>query len=125
MLNPKRILKIAVPVLAVAIILIYGFSKQLNYSIIFTLGFIISVSGYFVMIRMVDRCLKREKGQFLFFAATVLKMAVIGGGFYLAARVSKTAVLLYILGLSFIVAAILTQALSQFCRSIFKWKNTN
>lgn len=125
MLNPKRILKIAAPMLAGAIILIYAFSKQLNYSIIFTLGFIISVSGYFMMIRMVDRCLKRGKGQFLFFAATALKMAVIAGGFYLAARVSKTAVLLYILGLSFIVAAILTQALSQFCRSIFKWKNTN
>jgi uncharacterized membrane protein HdeD (DUF308 family) len=125
MLNPKRILKIATPVLAVAIILIYAFSKQLNYSIIFTLGFIISVSGYFVMIRMVDRCLKKGKGQFLFFAAAVLKMAVIAGGFYLASRVSETAVLLYMLGLFFIVAAILTQALSQFCRSIFKWKNTN
>ncbi len=125
MLNPKRILKIAAPVLAGSIILIYAFSKQLNYSIIFTLGFIISVSGYFMMIRMVDRCLKKGKGQFLFFAAAFLKMAVIGGGFYLASRVSETAVLLYILGLSFIVAAILTQALAQFCRSIFKWKNTS
>ncbi|MCP5104743.1 MAG: hypothetical protein GY950_15265 [bacterium] len=125
MSNVNRVFKIAAFIFPAAIILIYVFSKSINYSIIFSLGFIISISGYFVLIRMVDRCLKKGKGQALFFAAALLKMAVIAGGFYLASRVAKTAVLMYMLGLLAIVAAIMVEALFQFCRSVFKWKNTN
>jgi hypothetical protein len=125
MLNEKRLIKISLLYLAAAEILIYTFSKSLNYSIIFLLGFVISAAGYIVLIRTVDRCLKKGKGQFLFFTVAFLKMATITGGFFLASRISKTAVMLYIVGLLSMVAAIMARALFLVCRSIFKWKNTN
>ncbi len=125
MLNVKRLIKISILYLVTAEILIYTFSKSLNYSIIFSLGFGIGVAGYVVMIQTVDRCLKKGKGQLLFFTATFLKMAAITGGFFLASRISKTAVILYIVGLLSIAAAIMAHALFLVFRSIFKWKNTN
>jgi len=125
MLNIKRVLKIAALLLCISLILIYIFSNELKYSIIFGSGFIISVTGYVVMINLVNRCLKRGKGQWLFFAAAFLKMVAIAGGFYLASRISKAAVLMYILGISVIVLAIVAEALYKLFRSMFKWKNTN
>lgn len=124
-LNEKRLIKVSALSLPALVILIYAFSKSLNYSIIFSLGFVIGISGYVILIRTVDRCLKKGKGQFLFFIAAFFKMTVITGGFFLAARISTTAVLLYILGLLFTVTAIMAQALFLIGRSIFKWKNTN
>ena len=125
MLNVKRLINISALGLITVAILIFAFSKSLNYSIIFSLGYVIGITGYVVLIRTVDRCLKKGKGQFLFFTAAFLKMATITGGFFLAAWVSKPAVLLYILGLLSTVAAIMAHALFLTCRSIFKWKNTN
>ncbi|MCU0288214.1 MAG: hypothetical protein MUF15_17690 [Acidobacteria bacterium] len=125
MLNEKPFIKISVITLAAAVILIYAFSKSINYSIIFTLGFFIGAAGYVILIRTVDRCLKKGKGQFLFFTAAFLKMAAITGGFFLAAQISKSSVWLYILGLLFPVTVIMIHALFLICRSIFKWKNTN
>lgn len=71
------------------------------------------------MTKMIDRTLKRGKGQALFFLAVFSKMAVISGVFYFVSRHSRTAVVMYILGLSIIVAAVLTEAGLQFGRSIF------
>ena len=125
MVNIKRLIKFSALCLPVILIFIYTFSKNLNYSIIFSLGFVIGVSGYIVLIRMVDRCLKKGKGQFLFFITAFLKMTAITGGFFLASRISKTAVILYILGILSIPTAIMGHAFFLFCRSIFKWKNTD
>lgn len=125
MLNIKRIIKFSTLCLTAIVIFIYTFSKNLNYSIIFSLGFVIGVSGYIVLIRMVDRCLQKGKGQFLFFTMAFFKMAAITGGFFLASRISKTAVVLYILGILSIPTAIMGNALFLFCWSIFKWKNTD
>lgn len=121
----KRIMKISVVFLLVSIILIYCFSKDIIYSIIFILGFIVSISGFLVMIKMTVRYLKRGKGQSLFFLAVFFKMIIITGFFYLVSQVSKTAVMMYILGLFVVIAAIMTEAVYQFCGSFFKWKNTN
>lgn len=71
------------------------------------------------MTRMIDRVLGREKGQWPFFLAVLAKMAVITGTFYLVSRHSRTAVLMLILGLSVIVAAVITEAVLQMCRSLF------
>lgn len=125
MLNEKRLIKISLFYLAAAEILVYTFSKSLKYSIIFTLGFGIGAAGFLVMIRTVDRCLKKGKGQFLFFTVAFLKMAAIAGGFFLASRISSTAVILYIVGLMSMVAVITAHALFPAFRSSCKWKNTN
>jgi len=115
----KRILKISFFLQVVTIILIYSFSKNIIYSIICLFGAIISISGFLLMMRMIDRSLKKGKGQPLFFLAAFSKMVVIAGVFYLVSRKSETAVLMYLLGLSVIVAAIMTEAVFQFCRSVF------
>ena len=120
----KRTVIISIILPVVVIFLIYAFSKTINYSIIFALGSVISITGYLVMINQIDRFLKKGEGRFLF-AVAFVKMAVIAGGFYLASRISKTAVLMYMMGLSVIVAAIMIEALIHMCRIIFKWKNTN
>jgi len=115
----KRIFKISIVLQIVTIILIYSFSKSIIYSIISLFGAIISISGFLLMMRMIDRSLKQGKGQLLFFLAAFSKMVVIAGVFYLVSRNSVTAVLMYMMGLSVIVVAIMTEALFQFCRSVF------
>ncbi len=59
MLNEKPFIKISVITLAAAVILIYAFSKSINYSIIFTQGFFIGDEGYVILIRTVYICLKK------------------------------------------------------------------
>jgi chromate transport protein ChrA len=67
---------------------------------------------------MIDMILNREKkAMALFFAAGFLKFAVIGAVFYLVSRISETAVLFYILGLSLIILAIFIEAIYQLYRS--------
>ncbi|MCP4217345.1 MAG: ATP synthase subunit I [bacterium] len=118
-INLKRIFIFSLCIQVSAFILIFILSKSVFYSILFLLGAIIGVAGFFVMIKMVDMHLRRGKGKWLFFVVEFAKMAVIAGAFYFVAQQSKTAVLLFILGLSIIVASIMAEAVYQLYRSYF------
>ncbi len=101
----------------ISIILILVLTNKIIYSIIFFLGTAIGVSGFWLMGRMVDRYLTRGKGQGWYFLAGLAKMTVIAAAFFLASRISSTAVLIYILGLLVIVAAMMVDAVRQLFRS--------
>ena len=113
----RRIFKISFYLEFIAPILIYFFTKKAFYSILFLLGSVISQVGFLLMIHMIDKCLKKKKGFLLFFITGLGKMVVISLAFFLISRVSKTAVLFYMGGISLIVAAIMAEAVSQFFRS--------
>ncbi len=115
----KRIIGFSFFFQVLGIILIFILSKSLFYSILFFLGAIISVAGFWTMIKLVDQWLQKGKGRIWFFLVGTAKMAVIAGGFYLASTESKTAVVLYILGILVIVGAVMAEALYHLCRSIF------
>lgn len=68
------------------------------------------------MIKIIDRILIKRKGQVLFFLAAFLKMIVIAAIFYTVSRVSETAVLFYILGLSVIIISIFGEGAFQLFR---------
>lgn len=68
------------------------------------------------MIKMIDRILKKGKGQGLFFLALSGQLVVITLAFYLVTRIAKGAVLYHILGLSIIVLAIFMEGIYQLSR---------
>ncbi|MCP4149413.1 MAG: hypothetical protein GY757_16820 [bacterium] len=70
------------------------------------------------MIRRIDMTLKPGKGQGFYFLTGLLQMLAITGGFYLASRISVTAVIYYIVGLSVIIAAIMGEVVYRLFRSV-------
>lgn len=112
----KRIIVLAIGCQVVLTGFIYFFTKRLIYSIILFSAAIISIAGFLLMIKLIDRIFNRGKGQGLFFLAELLKMALIAAVFYPVSRISETAVLIYILGLSLIVIAIMIEGLFQLLR---------
>lgn len=113
----RRIIKMAILSQPGLICVIYLFTKKYIYSIIFFFAAILSVTGFLLMIRLIDRILRRGKGQVLFFVAGFLKMVVIAAVFYAVSRISEAAVLFYILGLSIIVISIMLEGVYQLFRS--------
>jgi hypothetical protein len=73
------------------------------------------------MIKMTDRVLNKGKGQLLFAMALFFKLGVIALSVYLVSRVSASAVLFHILGLSIIVIAIGMEGIYQ----LFHSRNKN
>lgn len=67
------------------------------------------------MIKMTDRVLKtgNKRAQTAFFLMALLKLGVIAGSFYLVSRVSETAVIIFILGLSIIIVTIVIEGVYQ------------
>ena len=114
----KRLIKVSI-ILGIVIALgILLFTNSGFYSIIFLLGAIISISGFLIMIKMIDRILRQGQGQLGFYLVLVLKMAVIAAVFYLVSRSTEGAVLFHILGLSILVPAIAIEGVYQFYRSV-------
>ena len=95
------------------LILIYIFTKSIFYSIIFSLGAMISIVGFLTMIKMTDLVLKRGKGPWLFILALLVKLAVIVLALYLVSRASGRAMIFHVLGLSVIVIAIAVEGIYQ------------
>jgi hypothetical protein len=117
----KRLIKLAIVTPVLLIIPIYIFTKSVFYSIIFCSGAILSISGFILMIKMTDRVLNKGKGHLLYAMALFFKLGVIALSVYLVSRVSVSAVLFYILGLSIIVIAIGMEGIYQ----LFHSKNKN
>ena len=117
----KRLIKLATVTPVLLMIPIYFFTKSIFYSIIFCSGAIISISGFLLMIKMTDRVLNKGKGQLLFAVALFVKLGVIALSVYLVSRVSVSAALFHILGLSIIVIAIGMEGIYQ----LFHSKNKN
>jgi hypothetical protein len=113
----KRLIILAIVTLVLLMIPIYIFTKSIFYSIIFCSGAIISISGFILMIKMTDRVLNQRKGQLLFTVALFFKLGVIALSLYLVSRVSGSAVIFLILGLSVIVIAIGMEGIYQLYHS--------
>jgi hypothetical protein len=115
----KRVIKVSLCAMVILALVIYIWTGNIFYSIIFLPGGIISISGFLLMIKMTDRVLKRgnKKEKRLFFLAGLMKLAVITGLFYLVSRISDKSVLFFILGFSIIFLSILIEGVYQLYRS--------
>lgn len=113
----KRVVKFSILIQVVGVVSIYLFTFQFIYSIIFLSGAVLSMLGFLVIVKMTDRVLKNGSSQGMVWLVGFLKLSVISLCFYLASRVSKGAVLYYILGLSVIMMAIALEGILQFRRS--------
>jgi hypothetical protein len=116
----KRIIKVSFICQLILGAIIFVFTKNIFYSIIFLFGGILSICGFLLTIKMTDRIIQIEqkRGQGMFFLAGGLKLVIIFGGFFLVSRISETAVLLYIFGISMIPLAIFIEGGYQLYRSI-------
>jgi len=113
----KRIIKIAVIVQVIIIIFSFLFTMNFIYSIIIFLASIIGISGFFIMIKLIDKCLFKDKGITLLFLISFLKMGLIAVVFYFISKISEEATLFFLLGLSVIVISIMIEGAYQFYRS--------
>jgi hypothetical protein len=109
----KRLIGGALGTHVLLLVLIYFFTKSIFYSIIFSLGAMISILGFLTMIKMTDLVLKKGKGPWLFILALLVKLAVIVLVLYLVSRASGKAVIFHVLGLSVIVIAIAVEGIYQ------------
>jgi hypothetical protein len=112
----KRIASTAVIMQIVLGLIIYIFTKRAIYSIICFIAATICVTGFVIMIKLIDKILKTNRGRGLFFLFQLGKMALIAALFIPISKVSETAVILYIIGLSMIPLAILIEAGHQLFR---------
>ena len=116
----KRLIIKAMGAQLLLLVLIYIFTKSIFYSIIFSLGAMISIVGFLAMIKMTDLVLKKGKGQWLFILALLVKLAVIVLALSLVARASGKALVFHVLGLSIIVIAVAVEGLYQVILSLTK-----
>ena len=112
----KRIIKISILTQAVIILVIFLFTKKPIYIIITLLASFISVSGFLLMIKLIDRILSKGKGKGLFFIAGFFKLIFITVIFYFISKISESAILFYILGLSIVVISIIFESGYQLLR---------
>jgi len=109
----RRILKIAIGSQILITTLVFIFTKQVIYSIITILASALGIFGFIIMITLLDRYLKKGKGKMLFFFVAFFKIILISVIFYYISRISETAVLFYIQGLSIVVFATLVEGMIQ------------
>lgn len=96
-----------------------GLAVDALYSIIVLGSAALSVAGFHIMMKTVDRLLRRSRGKVLFFALEIGKLAVVSATFVLTARISDGAALSYFLGISVIVLAIMGEGARLVWRSVF------
>jgi len=113
----KRIIKVAF--IAQIVIIIFSFLFTMNFicSIITFLGSIIGISSFFIMVKLIDKCLFKGKGIALFFFISFFKLGLIATVFYFVSKISEKATLFFLLGLSVIVISIMIESAYQFYRS--------
>ena len=114
----NRILKISLSSQLIIIVLIYTFTKSPIYCIITILATLIGISSFLIMIKLVDRYIKKKKGRASFIIYIFLKITFITALFYPLSKISEAAILFYILGLSTIVIATMIEGAYQIYRNL-------
>lgn len=113
----NRILKIAICSQIVITTVVFICTNKVIYSIITILASAVGIFGFIIMTKLLDRYLKRGRGKVLFFFAAFFKIILISIIFYFISRISETAVLFYIQGLSIVVFATLVEGMIQLVRN--------
>jgi hypothetical protein len=111
--NPDIHAKVAGKALAaeaVALILIFIFTKSIIYCIISLTGAAISITGFVLLIKSTDRMLKKGKGKVMFFLLAQGKLLIIAGVFYALSRLTKSGIIFYVQGITITYLAIVIEA---------------
>lgn len=121
--NKKNFLKnligatIGAEILVVA--LIFFFTKSIIYCIISLAGATISITGFFILIRLTDRILEKGKGKTMFFLASLAKLLVIAGTFFTVSSLAKNSIVFFIQGLAMIYLGIAGAGVRQLFKNLF------
>ncbi len=102
------------------LLVILFFTTRHIYCIILLGGSALSIAGLGTMIRQIDRILKTGRGKAIFFIQEIAQWSLIASGFYLAAKTSPTAALVFILGLLTLPLAFLAEGFLRLCRQLFR-----
>ena len=98
--------------------LIYVFTKSLIYCIITLLATLVGILSFLAMIKIIDRYLTKQKGKFLIFFSSFLKIVLIIAIFYPLSKISDAAIFFFILGLFTVVLSIMIESAYQIFRNI-------
>jgi hypothetical protein len=103
---------------AVALILIFIFTKSIIYCIISLTGAAISITGFVLLIKSTDRMLKKGKGKVMFFLLAQGKLLIIAGVFYALSRLTKSGIIFYVQGIAITYLAIVIDAVINLSGSL-------
>jgi len=112
----SRIFRTSIAVQIGGAVLILIFTNSPLYSIITLLAATVGILGFLIMIKLLDKQLASARGKAWFFSGAFAKLVLIALLFYPVSRISETAVLCYILGLSVVVIATLVEGIYQIFR---------
>ena len=113
----RRIKKNTFIAQAIITTMVLAFTKSLIYSIITLLASTITIGGFMIMIKLVDKYFNKGEGKVALFSFMFAKFTIIAAIFYPVSRVSEAAVLFYILGLSVLVFSTMMEGFYQIYRS--------
>jgi len=114
----KRIFIKSILLTVMTIPVIYIFTKDPLYCIIFVSGTVISLSGFLIMIKVVDKLLTKKTGKLFFFSVTFVKLGLITVISIIIARYREFGFIFYIIGLSVVVFAVIIEGVVQLYRSM-------
>lgn len=114
----KKLVKRTIGISIFFALMIAFFTTDILYCIMFACGALISLAGFFTMIKVVDRLLEKKKGRVLFFLVSFAKLVLISVVSIVISRYSESYFLYFIFGLSLIVISLMIEGGFQLYRSI-------
>jgi hypothetical protein len=104
---------------AFLIFAIFIFTNNFFYCIIFLLSSFLSISSFFIMVKLLDRIFNKGKGRAFYFILYLAKFLLLIGVFFFAINISEKAILFQFLGISTMVVAAMIESISLFIRTTF------
>ena len=116
----KRIMLLSICIESGLTVLIYYFTRNLLFCAVVLISTLMSVSSFWLLIKVVDRVIRTQKAIGLLLFSGVGKLPIITPGFYLRSQISAQAILHYILGLSAVVISILIEGGFQLIKGLIR-----
>lgn len=114
----KRLFRRSLILTVISELLIFFFTRELLYCIMFIFGALLSLAGFFVMIKLVDRIVEKSGGKLFFFFVSFIKLLVITAAVFAISKFPEINLLYFIGGLSLLVVSLLLEGGSQLFRSL-------
>ncbi|MFH2107704.1 MAG: hypothetical protein ABII93_03465 [Chrysiogenia bacterium] len=115
----KDLIRITAGAEILAAVLIFFFTKNIIYSIISLTGAAIGITGFFILIRLTNRVLKKGKDKTMFFLTGLAKLFVITGTFFIIHRLANNGIVFFIQGLAMIYLGIVGAGIQRLCKNLF------
>ena len=114
----KGLYKKSILLAVIAELLIFFFTREPLYCIMFLFGAFISLAGFFLMVNLVERVLEKKSGKLFFFSVSFAKLGFIAAAAIAVSKFPEENFLYFIGGISLLVVSLLIEGGFQLYRSL-------